>query len=170
MKIFLIGLPGSGKSTLGRRLADALMIEFVDLDSEIEKQEGKVIADIFHEKGEDHFRQIESGMLKSLAASSMNFVMSTGGGAPCFYQGIDVINESGISIFLHVSTDEIIKRLKPSKDRPLLETTDENERLEKLNVLQSKRLAIYQQATVIIQDPTIEKLLEAVRLRKRTQP
>src|SRR5689334_5487844 len=102
MKIFLIGLPGSGKSTLGKDLADALLVDFVDLDVEIEKQENKIVQDIFREKGEDYFRQVESSVLKVWAASSKSFVMSTGGGAPCFYGGIDVINESGISIFLNV--------------------------------------------------------------------
>ena len=80
MKIFLIGLPGSGKSTLGKDLADALLVEFVDLDAEIEKQENKIVQDIFREKGEDYFRQAESALLKVWAASSKSFVMSTGGG------------------------------------------------------------------------------------------
>jgi shikimate kinase len=170
MKIFLIGLPGSGKSTLGKDLADALLVDFIDLDIEIEKQENKIVQDIFREKGEDYFRQVESSVLKIWASSSKSFVMSTGGGAPCFYGGIDVINESGISIFLDVPVDEILRRLSASKNRPLLESADEREKFEKLNALYAQRLATYQKATISILNPTVEKLHEAVRIKKRTQP
>ena len=78
MKIFLIGMPGSGKSTLGRQVARHLGIEFVDLDAEIEKAEAKSISDIFSQQGEDYFRIVESRLLLEWAASTKAFVMATG--------------------------------------------------------------------------------------------
>src|SRR5436189_5502924 len=93
MKIFLIGMPGAGKSTLGRPLAAALNLPFVDLDKEIEKHEQKSIPEVFELRGEDYFRKSESTLLKSWAESNRSFVLATGGGAPCFHDGIEVINK-----------------------------------------------------------------------------
>ena len=98
-KIYLIGMPGSGKTTLGLQLAEALQLPFVDLDKEIEKHEGKSVPDIFSQQGEAHFRQVESKLLKEWSASGKTFIMATGGGAPCNHHGIEVINRSGLSIF-----------------------------------------------------------------------
>src|SRR5688500_4390100 len=120
MKIYLIGMPGSGKSTLGLRIAEELQMTFVDLDREIEKREGRTVPQIFLEKGEDHFRQTESLLLNEWANADKSFVMATGGGAPCMFKGIDVINRTGLSIFLDVSIPELVSRLKSKTDRPLL--------------------------------------------------
>lgn len=167
MKIYLIGLPGSGKTTLGRQVAEKLAVEFVDLDVEIERQEGKAVPDIFKEKGEDYFRLVEAGLLKVLAGSSRNFVMATGGGAPCFYDGIDVINATGLSVFLKVPVEEIFKRINDSTHRPLLLSEDSKEQIQKLKTLESKRLAIYEKAAIIAQDPTIDRLLELIEVRRK---
>ncbi|MFM8739263.1 MAG: shikimate kinase, partial [Cytophagales bacterium] len=99
MKIFLIGLPGSGKTTLGKQLAERLNIRFVDLDTEIEKSEGESIALIFKRFGEDHFRKAESTQLQKWANLNEDFVMATGGGAPCFFDNMEVMNQSGTTIF-----------------------------------------------------------------------
>lgn len=162
MKIFLVGMLGSGKTTLGKQLAEHLNVQFIDLDWEIEKRENKSISDIFSQHGEDHFRQIEAELLREWAGSSENFVMGTGGGAPCFYNGMDIINAAGLSIFLDVTVDELKSRLAKATDRPLLQSTDENERETKLHALRAARLPVYQQSHIVIQDPTLEKLLSAV--------
>jgi shikimate kinase len=166
MKIYLIGMPGSGKSTLGKQLADRLSLPFVDLDTVIEGHEQKEVKDIFREQGEDHFRLIESQLLREWAGSEKSFVMATGGGAPCFHQGIAIINQTGLSIFLDVPTDVLLDRLHAKTDRPLLNSIDAKDKDEKLRNLRTSRLNCYQQAQVIVVDPTIKKLEEAVRFRR----
>ena len=78
MKIFLIGLPGSGKSTIGEALANRLNMEFVDLDKKIEAREGMVVPEIFAAQGEDYFRRVEAELLREWASTPGSFVMSTG--------------------------------------------------------------------------------------------
>src|SRR5687768_14013749 len=146
MKIFLIGMPGSGKSTLGKQLAAELSLLFIDLDTEIEKEEGQIVKDIFSSKGEDYFRLAESKALKKIIASYKSFVLATGGGAPCFHNGIDIINNAGISIFLDVSVKELVSRVQNNTDRPLLNNESKVELEEKLKHLLEKRLKIYKQA------------------------
>ncbi|MFN8889873.1 MAG: shikimate kinase, partial [Cyclobacteriaceae bacterium] len=92
MKIFLIGLPGSGKTTLGKQVASHLSIPFVDLDAAIEKAEQRTIPEIFKQSGENYFRKIESDLLKKWAESTTDFLMATGGGAPCFFDNVEVMN------------------------------------------------------------------------------
>jgi len=166
MKIYLIGMPGSGKSTLGRKLARELLVEFVDLDNEIEKKEGKSVREIFAANGEEYFRLSESQVLTNWSVSPTSFVMATGGGTPCFFNGIQVINETGLSIFLDVPLSQLLFRLEKKTDRPLLSSADEKEMEDKLNRLRSARLAIYEQAHIKIENPDLSKLMTAIHLRK----
>jgi shikimate kinase len=165
MKIFLIGLSGAGKTTLGKLLADELNVPFVDMDWEIEKKEKKSVKEIFSHEGEDHFRRLESEVLREWAGGKQNFVMGTGGGAPCFYNGMEVINQSGLSIFLDVPVQELMLRLASATDRPLLNAGDDRDKEIKLNALRASRLPIYTKAHIIIENPSLEKLLSALRLK-----
>ncbi len=165
MKIFLVGLVGSGKTTLGRQLAEVLQVPFVDMDWEIEGREGRSISEIFAQHGEDYFRRIEAETLRDWAGSNKDFVMGTGGGAPCFYNGMDIINESGLSIFLDVPVDELNLRLAATTDRPLLHTTDDIERKKRLQIMHDARRPIYRKAHIILENVTFENLLRAVRLK-----
>jgi shikimate kinase len=161
MKIFLIGMPGSGKTTLGRQLAEALQLPFIDLDKEIEQHENQTIAEIFATKGEEYFRLIESQKLKHWAWAATAFVMATGGGAPCFHNGIDVINQSGISIFLDLPIREILNRLKNNSTRPLLGLSL-REKEEKLKDLLIKRQATYERANIRVQSSDVTNLVQKI--------
>lgn len=166
MKIFLIGMPGSGKTTLAKQMSDEMNLPFVDLDVEIENQEQKSIPEIFNQQGEDHFRQVESSLLKQWASSQKSFVMATGGGAPCFFKGIDVINQHGISVFLDVPLSEITKRVSKKQGRPLLQSNDDKELSEKLKSMREKRLWFYNQAHITLTDPTTTTLIKALQFKK----
>jgi shikimate kinase len=148
MKLFLIGLPGSGKTTIAKQLADKIPLPYMDLDQEIEKAEHKTIPQIFKDKKEDYFRKIESQLLKAWCASDFSFVMATGGGAPCFFDNIKEMNESGITIFLDVPTMEIAKRIISSKgeERPLLKSNGIDGLKDQIEFLRSQRISFYKQA------------------------
>jgi shikimate kinase len=164
MKIFLIGMPGSGKSTLAKQVAAEMNLQFVDLDQEIEKEEQKTIADIFNQNGEDYFRQVESRLLRQWASSQNNLVIATGGGAPCFFKGIDVINENGISVYLDVPVADLIRRVSKKPGRPLLDNQEDLE--TKIKALREKRLWFYKQAHLTLTDPTLQNLLKALQFKK----
>lgn len=165
MKLYLVGMPGSGKSTVGKQLAAHLAIPFVDLDTEIEKAEEKKIPDIFSEEGEEYFRRIESTLLHSWANSNKDFVMATGGGAPCHHKGMEIINKTGKSIFLNIPVAEILERLKNNHDRPLL-AGDLLTREQKLIEIAKVRLPFYKQAHLIVDTADIEQLLAAIHFSR----
>jgi shikimate kinase len=163
MKIYLIGMPGSGKTTLGKQVATDLALEFVDLDQEIEQLEQKAIPQIFEEKGEAYFRKLEAELLQSFATSEKNFVMATGGGAPCFYNGMKVINQSGISIFLDVPMEQLVLRVAKKSNRPLLQTSDSSGLAGQMQKLRMTRLPIYEQATFSLSNPTVAAILQVLK-------
>ncbi len=102
MKIFLIGFMGSGKTTVGKKLAKKLNFKHLDIDKEVEKITNLKIGEIFKDLGEQNFRRIESNTLKSISFNKI--VISTGGGTPCFLKNMDWIKKKGISIYnpIHV--------------------------------------------------------------------
>jgi shikimate kinase len=157
MKVFLLGLPGSGKTTLGKKLASALKLPFVDLDKEIERKEGKPIPEIFAEKKEDYFRQVESSLLKKWCSRPDDFVMATGGGAPCFFDNIQVINKSGKSIFLDVPASEIVRRMSRAgvEKRPLLAASGIDGLKDHIEFMRSNRISYYGQAAFVFPGPVI---------------
>lgn len=111
---------GSGKSTLGRRLATFLGRSFVDLDKYIEKQQNATIPELFALLGENDFRLLESKALAEVSQMT-DIVIATGGGAPCFFDNMDVMNASGNTIYLQISPKQLAVRLSNShNERPLL--------------------------------------------------
>lgn len=156
-------MPGSGKTTLGRELASHLMIDFVDLDTEIERSEQRSISEIFSQQGEDYFRLQESRLLRDWIGGAHHFVMATGGGAPCFFGGMEIINQNGLSIFLDVPLNDLVDRVRKNKERPLLLYPDKIELKEKLQAMREKRLACYQQAKIIVEKPSLEVVLKKLK-------
>ncbi|HTE34108.1 MAG TPA: shikimate kinase [Chryseolinea sp.] len=165
MKIYLVGMPGSGKSTIGKQLSQKLQTDFVDLDQEIEAKAGRTVDKIFSEMGEDHFRVIESQLLQEWAGREKSFIMATGGGTPCFYNGMDTINQTGISIFIDEPVEVLVTRLKSKKDRPLLVAADIAALKEKLQSMHTARLKFYQMAHITVRSANLSKVMEAIRLR-----
>src|SRR5438309_1491698 len=118
---------GSGKSFWADKLSGSINIPAFHLDDEIEKEEGKTVGGIFTEKGEDHFRRKESAILKSFGAKN-NFILSTGGGTPCFFDNIDWMNNNGITIWIDEPIDIIASRLQKEKShRPLIASVKDEE-------------------------------------------
>ena len=119
--VFLIGMSGSGKSTVGPILAGAYQRDFLDTDEIVEAQSGRSISDIFHNSGEDYFRDLETAAIQSAAVESAEpLVVALGGGA--FKRDINrkMISSGGISIYLQASVREIYRRLNQVTNRPLL--------------------------------------------------
>ena len=155
MNIYLIGMPGSGKTTLGKQLAQELNYSFVDMDEEIEKSERKTINEIFAEEGEEEFRDIEQDTLHEIATGK-NLVVATGGGVPCFFDNMQFINRSGMSIFIDVSAKELHKRIASNTDRPMfLYKTPQEIETELSNKITS-RLPFYSQAQITVTGDNIQ--------------
>ncbi|SRR5258705_9653113 len=120
MKIFLVGFMGSGKSTLGKKLSELMNVSFIDLDSKIEESEGKSVSKIFKGSGEEYFRNLEAETLRK-TSRIRNAVIATGGGAPCFNNNMEWMNENGVTVYLKAEPGELYHRLlKERETRPLL--------------------------------------------------
>ncbi len=157
MLVFLIGMMGSGKTTLGKQLASELNYSFIDLDAYIEQQEHTSIAGIFEKHGQDKFRELERNALEAIAHEQSNAIIATGGGTPCFNNNIDFMNKHGISVFLHVPIQEILKRLLATDLtlRPLLSDKSADEIFCFLNKTLNERMQFYSCAKYIIKSECI---------------
>ena len=119
---------GSGKSTVGKILAEKMELLFIDLDSEIEKTGGKSVSEIFNQDGENQFRKLESEELKQYSES----VVACGGGIILDEENRQYINENGVAVLLTASMDELFKRLSDSNNRPILPDENTKKALTKL--------------------------------------
>ena len=128
MNIYLIGMMGSGKSTVGKTLSEKIQKSFIDLDSEIEKAAGKSISEIFDIDGEEQFRKMETKQLKQYSES----IVACGGGIVLKDENREFINENGIAILLLATMGELTQRLSNSGNRPLLADDNTEEALTKL--------------------------------------
>jgi len=120
MHIFLLGFMGSGKSHVGKRLAELLNWQFIDLDDYLEAQEGRSINEIFGQHGEDHFRQLEQQYLRAMR-DFPEVIVATGGGTPCFFDNLEWMNRHGLTIYLKTPPQILAERLQyGTEQRPLL--------------------------------------------------
>lgn len=132
--ICLIGLPGSGKSTVGRQLARRLQLPFLDSDHVIEQQLGCSIRDYFEREGEDRFRDVEQSVIDQLTQSSKG-ILSTGGGAVLRPANRLNLHERTQVVYLSSSPDELFRRLRHDVNRPLLQVADPLGRLRDMHAL-----------------------------------
>ena len=170
MKLYFVGMPGSGKSTIGKKVAKELKLDFYDLDKVIVKKEGKSISEIFQENGEDFFRELEAKYLKELTEKKGTFVLACGGGTPCHYNNMDLMNKSGMTIYLEMSNEAVLARVKQSDNkRPLFANQSDEEMLETITKLANQRIPFYQKAQLSYSaldfklEKFFDKLFEALK-------
>ncbi|MDD3419196.1 MAG: shikimate kinase [Candidatus Gastranaerophilales bacterium] len=158
--IALIGLMGSGKTTIGVLLAKKLGVDFVDIDEKIEQKEKTSITKIFETKGEEYFRQVESTLLQDYG-KRQNLVISTGGGAVQKEENLQILKSNCTIIYLKASPNELFSRIKDDTSRPLLQTLNP---LLTLEELLKKREKNYLMADIIIntEAKTTEQILDEI--------
>ena len=163
--IFLVGLPSSGKTTLGKQLARQIRYRFVDTDALIVKEEGMSINDIFTQKGEPYFREAEARILRAIRPNS-KLIVATGGGIPYFHDNMGYIKQHGISVFLDVAPEEIAERIlrHSADDRPIYRKEDE-QLLRNLQQKYRDRLPFYSPADFVLKGENlqIKQLLEILQ-------
>ncbi|WP_256012947.1 shikimate kinase [Desertivirga xinjiangensis] len=151
MIIFLVGFMGCGKTTFGKRLANKLSYAFVDLDKVIEAEVGMSIPQYFAEFGEESFRIKESEILKNTRFSD-NAVVATGGGAPCFFDNMDWMNNKGLTVYISLSAKGLARRLETaSEERPVLRGLKGLQLEEFIASKLSERDPYYSKAALIVE-------------------
>ncbi len=164
MKIFLTGFMGSGKTTLGRKLAARLNCDFIDLDQVLESQAGITIPQYFVQFGEDHFRAMESRVLKTMDYPEQA-VIATGGGLPCFFNHMQWMNKQGTTIYIKLPPKALAARLENGRtERPLLHQKHGEDLAAFIQEKLAEREACYMQANIIADGLglTAEKLEEII--------
>ena len=152
MNIFLIGFMGTGKSSLGKKLASRLKMNFIDSDQSIAKEQQLSIAEIFEKKGETAFRALENEWLKKF--HDHNSVVALGGGTPCFMNNMQIIQEKGVVVHLVLSIGNITNRLWEAKTkRPLLKPyMHSKEALASfIATSMAERVSFYKQADIVFE-------------------
>lgn len=162
--IYLIGMPSSGKSTFGKIVAEKLNYTFLDLDKLIEKNNNFTIPQIFEQKGEDFFRELEQKALQTTFDFEKT-IIATGGGTPCFFDNLEKMKENGIVCFLNIKIETLAKRTFEAQkiqqnNRPLFKDASSFEELYPLISQKSKdRKTFYQQAHFEVNNNDLEEFL-----------
>ncbi|MGV3502308.1 MAG: shikimate kinase [Adhaeribacter sp.] len=157
--VFLIGMPGAGKTTIGRLLAAKLQVPFLDLDEYIVAAQGQSIPALFAGKGEDYFRRVEAQALHQVVAevAETGAVVATGGGAPCFLDNMAFMNEVGTTVFLHMPAEVVVERLMIThgrQQRPLVAGKTPAQIKQFVTETYQSRLQFYQKAHITYQNPS----------------
>ena len=158
-RIFIVGMPGSGKSTMARYLCSKTKFNYFDLDEEIEKNSQKSITEIFRGEGEDYFRSLETKFLKEIIEKEKKFILSTGGGTPCFNKNMEVMKKNGITIFLNTSINTLIERVSRKNKRPLFNSKNIK---ESINNMFNQRIKYYNQSRFSVKDNNREEALSII--------
>ena len=172
--IFLVGFMGCGKSTIGKMLAQELNLQLVDMDAVIEEQQQMAISQIFATKGENAFREIEKDTLHILGKKEMQLI-ATGGGAPCFFDNMEWMNQYGITIYLKMSAKALAHRLmslpeKARLSRPLLAGKTEHELADYIEKTLKMRESFYGKSKIVIltddinPQTTVSRILTAINM------
>jgi shikimate kinase len=163
--IYLIGFMGSGKSTVGKILAEKLNMNFADIDKLIEEKEEMKIKDIFEQKGENYFRELERKQIEAIV-NQEGLVVSTGGGLGANLDNMNLMKKNGDVVWLDVSLNTVLDRIKNDHDRPLLKQPT-----EKIKQLFEERKNIYRLANIRINadkktpSQIVEEILTKIKRR-----
>ncbi|MEE9361286.1 MAG: shikimate kinase [Cellulophaga sp.] len=167
MKIVLVGYMGSGKSTIGKCLSKDLKINFLDLDAYIEESLGETVSTIFKDKGELFFRKKEHEYLQEILEEQDNFVLSTGGGTPCYGNNMETIAKyTGTSFYLKNSISELVDRLEKEKStRPLIKHLLSEDLPEFIGKHLFERSYYYMQSnyTINASDKSIDAIVDEIK-------
>ena len=164
MRVYLIGYMGCGKSRTGRLLSEHMGVQFIDMDDYIEERNCKTVPQIFADHGEDGFRERERKALEELAEFT-DVIIATGGGAPCFFDNVDLMNKTGKTVFLNIDPAILADRLMNSKtERPLIKGKSREELVAFIDETLKKRKQFYSQAQVEITEPdlSLERIQEMI--------
>lgn len=156
---------GSGKSVFARQLSRELGKPAFDIDNIMEDLEGESIYDVFYTKGEDYFRKLENEVLKDLAKTNKGYIIACGGGTPCFFNNMQLIKESGVSIYLKASVNFLYERLKNNRtSRPLIAMYDNVELKNFIELTLAERENFYATADAVIdvENITLPVLLQNI--------
>ena len=159
--IYLIGYMGSGKTTIGKHLSKKLNMPFIDTDKLIESESKKSINCIFHEFGEDYFRELE---YKLIRRNMKPHVIACGGGLPIYNNNIEYINKNGVSIYLKCSIDILFNRLNNNLERPILKNLTDFDLIQKISTQLLEREKLYNNAKfkVNVSNKDIESILREI--------
>lgn len=156
MRVFLVGFPLCGKTTVGKKLARLLDLRFIDTDSVFEQKNDTTIPVFLTSHTQSEFRQAEREALLSVIKED-NCVISTGGGLPCFFDNMDLILKNGVCVYLYISETAILNRLKNSKtQRPLLKFENDTDTMQHIHSLLQERELFYNRANIIIKAESVD--------------
>ncbi|MBE0646163.1 MAG: shikimate kinase [Bacteroidales bacterium] len=165
MRVYLIGFMASGKSWLGKELAEASGLDFIDIDDLFEERYRITILDFFNKYGEDLFRTFERELLKETMVLD-NVIVATGGGVPCYLDNMDMILQAGISIYLRVSVPDLMTRIKGiKKKRPLLKNVETTQLEQYVREMLVNREPYYLKADFVFDGPEypVEEILRIMK-------
>ncbi|MBQ7854846.1 MAG: shikimate kinase [Muribaculaceae bacterium] len=158
--IFLIGYMGCGKSTMGRAVSALTGVPFIDLDNYIEQRFHLTVKEIFAQRGEDGFRDVERRMLQEVADFE-DVIVACGGGTPCFFDNMEYMNTHGTTVFLNTPIDRLHSRLMRGRHkRPLIADKDDEELMTFIKEALAKRMDHYSKAQISFSSERLENKSE----------
>jgi len=165
MNIILTGFMGTGKTLIGKMLSERLSYKYIDIDTIIEEREKMPIVDIFKEKGEGYFRNVESNIIRETISQANKSVISVGGGAVLRKMNVDVMKKNGIIVLLAATPEVIYERLKCDTTRPLLKVNNPKEKI--VSLLSTRNAYYYDSCNLIVStnNRTPEDIVEEIILK-----
>jgi shikimate kinase len=160
--IILIGFMGSGKSTVGLELANQMNFPFCDTDVLIEQNAKTTISNIFAEKGEEYFRNLETKTLEEMVQNTEKMIIATGGGLPLRECNAKLLKDLGFVVYLKVTKETVLKRLKGDTSRPILAGDNVDEKIDKLLEYREPLYEISAHMQVVVDNKTVPEIVDEI--------